>query len=403
MKEKLDRTKDRAVSLATRVRFSQLIGEGRWEEAVGILQRVPDDFPFIDRMIITDPSGTLMGDIPAVAAVKGKNFAFRDWHKGVSARWEPYVSEAYKRTAEPRRNVVAAAAPIKAGDGRVLGALVLQIRIDTLFAWSQGIEAEHSAFIYVVDHHGQLAAHPAYAIQGDILNVSSASIAPKLLRGQAGVETVSDPIRQESMLAAYAPVDGYHWGVVAQQATPIAFAVRNDTLRFLALIYGLVALVHGVLAVIIARTMTAMRTANETAQALNAQLQAANKELEAFSYSVSRDLRAPLRAIDGFSQALRQDCAGTLDETGRNHLQRIHNACGRMAQLIDDLLNLSRLSRVELNRQSIELSALAEAVVSELQQTEPERRVEFSIQKGLMVRGDARLLRIALENLLGNA
>lgn len=131
---------------------------------------------------------------------------------------------------------------------------------------------------------------------------------------------------------------------------------------------------------------------------------AVNKELEAFSYSVSHDLRAPLRAIDGFSQALLEDYADRFDEQGRDYLQRVRAATQRMAQLIDDMLKLSRITRAEVSREEVDLSALAQEIVSELSLAQPDRKmVEFVIASGLRARGDSRLLRIALENLLGNA
>ncbi|MCU0537640.1 MAG: CHASE3 domain-containing protein [Hydrococcus sp. Prado102] len=134
-----------------------------------------------------------------------------------------------------------------------------------------------------------------------------------------------------------------------------------------------------------------------------AQLEAANKELEAFSYSVSHDLRSPLRSIDGFSQALLEDYADQLDEFGKEYLQRVRKAAQRMAELIDDLLQLSRLTRSEMHAEQVNLSQLAIAIATELQNTQPERKVEFAIEPNLLVIGDIRLLRIALENLLGNA
>lgn len=133
------------------------------------------------------------------------------------------------------------------------------------------------------------------------------------------------------------------------------------------------------------------------------QLEASNKELEAFSYSVSHDLRAPLRSMDGFSQALLEDYADLLDETGKNSLRRIRAASQRMGQLIDDLLQLSRLSRTEMRMSQVDLTAMAREIAAELQERNPERQVEFIVEDGLVARGDLRLLRVALGNLLGNA
>jgi signal transduction histidine kinase len=128
-----------------------------------------------------------------------------------------------------------------------------------------------------------------------------------------------------------------------------------------------------------------------------------NQELEAFSYSVSHDLRAPLRTIDGFSLALQEDFADKLDDSGRDYITRVRSGVQRMGTLIDALLQLSRVTRSELQSDSVDLSQLATLVFNELQASEPTRRVAFTAQPGVIVQGDTRLLRIALENLLGNA
>ena len=134
-----------------------------------------------------------------------------------------------------------------------------------------------------------------------------------------------------------------------------------------------------------------------------AQLQAANKELEAFSYSVSHDLRAPLRGIDGWSQALLEDYHDKFDEQGQQYINRVRSETQRMGQLIDDMLKLSRLTRAEMAKERVDLSILAENILERLKRDEPERKVDFSIQEGLTVEGDSHLLEAALTNLLGNA
>ena len=134
-----------------------------------------------------------------------------------------------------------------------------------------------------------------------------------------------------------------------------------------------------------------------------AQLEAFNRELESFSYSVTHDLRAPLRSIDGFSQILLEDYAEDLDEAGRDYLARVRAASQRMGRLIDDLLDLSRMTRSEMRRERVDLSALAVGFAEELKRAQPERRVEFVVEGGLVVEGDGTLLRVALENLLRNA
>src|SRR5918995_2314923 len=134
-----------------------------------------------------------------------------------------------------------------------------------------------------------------------------------------------------------------------------------------------------------------------------AQLEAFNSELEAFSYSISHDLRSPLRAINGFSQILMEDYEDKLDVEGKSYLRRLSAASHRMGQLIDDLLDLSRMTRGQMRRERVNLSTLAQAIVEELRNTQPEHEVEVIIEEGLVANGDGSLLRAVLENLLGNA
>jgi PAS domain S-box-containing protein len=166
----------------------------------------------------------------------------------------------------------------------------------------------------------------------------------------------------------------------------------------------------GLLVTAIIRDVSDRREAERRIRELNAsleqrtrELESTNRELEAFSYSVSHDLRAPLRAIDGFSQALVEDYGDRLDATAQDYLRRIRAGTQRMGRLIDDLLHLSRIGRAELVPAAVDLSGLAEAVAAELRAREPGRVVEFVIQPGLCALGDSHLLQVVLENLLGNA
>jgi DNA-binding response OmpR family regulator len=147
----------------------------------------------------------------------------------------------------------------------------------------------------------------------------------------------------------------------------------------------------------------AARQLAETRAALVEELEYKNRELEAFSYSVSHDLRAPLRSIEGFCRAILEDNGHQLDAQGKHYLQRTRAATHRMAELIEDLLQLSRVSRAELRREAVDLSALALQVLANLQRQDPARSVIVEVEPGIAASADDRLMRIALENLLGNA
>jgi PAS domain S-box-containing protein len=153
----------------------------------------------------------------------------------------------------------------------------------------------------------------------------------------------------------------------------------------------------------VATDITERKRADETLRKAKEAAETANRELEAFSYSVAHDLRAPLRSIDGFSQALLEDCADRLDAEGQKYLQLVRESAQHMAHLIDHLLALSQVSRSELQPSDVDLSRLAQLILERLQATEPGRRVDWVVQEGVVGAGDPNLLRAVLENLLGNA
>jgi PAS domain S-box-containing protein len=562
--EKFERLVDVAVSLATRVRFRELVAQGKWAEAIEIMRAVPRDLPQIERLFLADIKGTLRADVPALPDVRGINFAHREWFKGVSREWRPYVSPVYIRQAAPQLKVFAVAAPIKDAAGVVTGILVLQIRIERLVEWVGAVGIGPEGSIYIVDSEGRLAFHSGHPNREEIVDLSKTPVVEKLRRGEQGAEIAFDPIEREDSVVAYASVPLYGWGVVAQHPVraSLGLAARDEQLRRLLTGYGLILLlgavalflasrvaverqraeddrrikaelerrvaertteltrtnellraseirfrpvadtatdaiisadsrgrvvyfnksaerifgytaeeildqpltrlmpprfheaheqglkrfITGGVSRVIGRTVelagarkngeefpvelslstwkmdekifftgllrdiTQRRQAEERIQQLNrdlqqraAELEVINRELESFSYSVSHDLRAPLRSIDGFSQALFEDYPDRLDDQGRHYLARVRASTQRMAELIDDLLQLSRVTRAEMRRERVDLSALADSVVTDLRRTEPRRRVEVAIQPGLAAEGDPKLLHVVLQNLLSNA
>ena len=406
----LDRLIDVGVSLATRPVFCQRVVQRRWSEAIDLMKRVPEDFPSIERIFVNDPEGTLMADVPSLPAVKGKNFSFRDWYKGVSRDWQPYVSEVYKRSADPPYNVFALAIPVRSEKGDVAGILVLQIRPKILLEWTKNIDVGASGRLFCVDQRGHVAAHPDYAPENEIIDRSEMEFVGKVMRGERGVESLLPQGAGEKQVAAYEPVPGYGWGVIVEQPVSTAFAARDQSLRLILLAYGGILFFSAACSYLMLRVLIDRKRAEDEIRHLNqdlerraVELDTANKELEAFSYSVSHDLRAPLRHIGGFSDLLGRHLASGLDETGRRYMDTISSSVKRMGDLIDDLLALSRVGRAEMGSTRVPLGTLVAEVVRELEEEARGRRIDWKIAALPEVRGDRALLRQALVNLISNA
>ena len=213
---------------------------------------------------------------------------------------------------------------------------------------------------------------------------------------------------QGKTMRELAPLHEEHWfetyGRIALTGEPLRFQNRAEQLNRWYDVYAFrFGDPEGRQVAILFNDITASRDFEETLQRQTAELAAANQELEAFSYSVSHDLRAPLRAIDGFSQALLEESGERLDENGKRYLQRVRAGAQKMADLIDDLLSLSRVSRQSLERTAVDLSEIAAEVFDALGRSEPRRKVAFEIAHQVKAEADESLIRIVLQNLIGNA
>ncbi|MGD9952404.1 MAG: ATP-binding protein [Burkholderiales bacterium] len=580
--ERLERMVDLSVSLATRVRFAELVAQGRWDAAGAIMRGVPAEFPFLERIFLADPRGTLRVDEPALPGVRGRNFAFRDWFRGVSREWRTYVSSVYLRTAEPRVPVVAVATPVRASaGGEVAGVLELQLTLDTFFDWVRALEPGQEATLVVVDSGGQ-SAYTSRTAAASAADLSGSPALAALRRGRAGIERVRDAQTGSEWLFAVDPAK-YGWGVILRQPARAAFAARDRQLRLVQIAYALAALLAGTLAWIglreakrrreqleharvslsrhrerlrilgeIDRAVAAEMAAEAVAAAVirplrelldvpraivnrfdlaageaewvaaagrrrthlgpgvrysmrlmgdveglrrgelqtvdvaalpagpesqalldsgvryykvvpmiaggellgaisfggaapefgtehlaiaqevatqlaiamvqtrllqsvrrqaddlearvrarTAELESANKELDAFSYSVSHDLRAPARAVDGYARMLEEDYGPRLDDEGRRLLGVVRGEAARMGQLIDDLLALSRSGRQAMHVASVDMGGLVQEVLHELRREYPAAQV--SVAPLPPATGDRSLLRQVWANLIGNA
>ena len=573
LSERLDRMVDVGVSLATRVRFAELVASGQWDAAIQVMKSVPADFRFVERVALFDVRGTAMAASPE-SSVRGQNFASRDWYRGVSQEWKPYVSGIYRRATPPQRAVFAVAVPVMDRGGAAAGILQMQLQLEHFFDWAQAMDPGAGGAVYVVDGKGAVAFDSRRAVQTDVADLSSHPAVARLLRGASGVETLVRPGDEREYVYAYMP--GRHgWDVVVEQPAAQAFAARDAQLRFVQFAYALTALflagvgwlgmhelrgarrslgrhaerlrmlhqidravlaeqtpeqiaasvvqplrellgvpraivnrfdlaagevewvaaagrrrVHsgpgvrysirlmgdvealrrgetqmvdvealpagpetsallasGVrvymvvpmlaggellgalsfggparqfrqeqinivrevaaqLAIAISQANLLARVKQHAAELESrvrertAELQAANQELESFSYSVSHDLRAPLRAVDGYARMLEEDYRERLDEEGRRLLRVVRDSSARMGRLIDDLLAFSRLSRQQPAARRVEMAALVAEAAAEAR---GESRAALDLAPLPDADADRAMLKQVWLNLIGNA
>jgi len=396
LQEKFDRLVDIASALSTRVRFRELVSQGRWAEAIQIFAIARKELPYIDRIILSDAHGVVWAGIPEDPSVIGRSFADRDWYKGVSKEWKTYVSDAYQRAAAPRANVFAFATPLRKDDGGIVGALVLQVRLDTFFGWTKDVDLGSGGYLFVVDRKGKVAFHPQISPQDAIADFSTQPTVQRALKGEHGIDTAAADAATGARVVAYEPMQKYGWAVIAEQPARDAFKSRDSQLRRLLIAYVLVVLLCLFVAVLATRVMIQRRRIVERTE----QLEAANKELAAFSYSVSHDLRSPVRAVDAFARMLEDDYARQLDAEGKRRLALIRDNSRRMGALIDDLLAFARLSRQTLHPVRLDMEAIIGEVWKELGSSTSARLKTGPLPAA---RGDRALLTQVWSNLLSNA
>ncbi|TAK43794.1 MAG: sensor histidine kinase, partial [Betaproteobacteria bacterium] len=542
---RFERVIDLSVSLATRVRFREHVAAGRWTEAAAILSQVPWDFPYVERLFLTDTRGTLEADVPELPGVQGRNFAYREWYAGVSQNWQPYISPVYQRAAVPQRNVFAVAVPVRAGGDRVAGILVVQVDLAAFFDWTRAVDLGPGGLLYVVDGRRQLAFHPGRPVPAEVRSLAGNPFIESLLRNEAGVVVGPSPVDAAVVVSAFVPAT-QGWGVVAQQPAEFVFAARDNQLRRVVIGFGVIVVLGALLAYLALHLVVRRREAegdrrvklelerrveertrqleaagralsdlydnapcgyhsvdaegrfvriNDTwlswlgyrreevigklrhpdimtpasaarfraecfplfkrqgwlkgvefeyvrkdgstfpaslsattiydaagnylssrstvfdiserkrieaeVHALNARLETANQELESFSYSVSHDLRAPLRAVDGYALMLEEDYGTRLDDEGRRLLAVVRSESKRMGHLIDDLLAFARTGSQRIDLVAVDMAGLARETAAEAAREQPAARIEFDELPA--VHGDRALLRQVWVNLIGNA
>jgi len=407
LKEKLDHLTELGLSLSTRVRFRELVAEEDWQEAIKILDEVPGTFADINRIFLTDTNGVLMAQTPVAGNTAGQSFSHRDWYRGVSQTWHPYVSEIYQRAAEPQYLVVAIAVPIKKGSS-LTGILVMQVRISSFVSWLDHLQKE-TANIYLVDKNGYVAGHPSVSDE-QIVSYAEVPVVKKALQGKQGVEVAYNPIEKEKRVSAYLPIPKYQWSVVSYEPTATAFASRTRQMLNIIIIQLLVLVLMGLLSYSALkileerrqRIVESARLQRELEKRAN-ELQVINRELEAFSYSISHDLRSPLSSIYGYSDLLQEEHASALNDDGRHLLKSIRHVAKRMDSTINDLLQLSRQANDPIAYKTVNMNELVSDIISSLLNQNRDRAIQFVVEDLPDIPGDPLMLRLVLQNLLDNA
>lgn len=357
--------------------------------------------PDNSRAFIADADGVLRYDHPMDASVLGKDFSYRDWYRGVSEAQRPYLSLIYQRVALDAPYVVALATPIRS-DGDILGYLVYQRTVQGLAAWIAHYRPQPGA-IRMIDRQGTTAQIHADAPSHLWADHELVRLA---LDGGTGTGHGVDPESGEESLISYGPVAPFGWAVVVSRPWNAIFSTARE-LAWQILSFALLALlIMGGMGYFWLRTLmqyqNSLEGRNKEVNEYAEKLHVANQELESFTYSVSHDLRSPLRAMDGFSRILAEEYREELPEKARRYVGLVRENAVQMGQLVDDLLAFSRLGRQSLKIQSVDPNPIVSEVLDEIV-TEEDRNSQIQPLDLEACHADPSLLRQVFSNLISNA
>lgn len=356
-----------------------------------------------DRAFVADADGILRFDYPEDPAVIDVDFSYRAWYRGVSAAQDTHLSPMYQRAALGAPYVVAIAVPLQDDDGSTFGYLVVQRTVERLAQWVSRYHSRPGGTIRVFDRTGTVAwtsgvesGHPW----------ADHPVVHEALSGRSGTRRAIDPETGEASLMSYAPVERIGWGVVVSRPWNETFAPVHALTRNIIGFAAVALLILGGLCYYWLRTLfqyeRALLARNEIIERDATQLERANQELDAFTYSVSHDLRAPLRATDGFSRILEEEYGDALPEKARHYLGMVRENSVQMRLLVDDLLEFSRLDRQTLARRPVEPDAIVDQVLAGLDAGEPGNS---DIRRSRLppCEADPSLLKQVFANLIDNA
>ena len=397
--------------ISSREDFGAAVARGDGGRLSEIFAPFVTGLPDVATAGVLDPAGKVMARFPIDPTAIGVSFADRDFYTGAMGSRTVFIGDAVVSRIDPTLSIVTLSYAVRDADV-VRGIAILSVRPTTLVADLQAALGAPGRELLVVDRRSATIASTAQRQMLSPVNVPAGA-------GQ-GVASLDGARRA----FVGAPIGDTGWTLYVLDEPARIYAAQRALVTELGGPLAVSIVVAGLLAALLAsawllltRGRQRLAAANVQQRELNAEvrglntalehsvseLRALNDELGAFAHSVSHDLRAPLRSIDGFSQILLEDKGQVLGDDGRDHLGRVRAAATRMGALIDDMLLLSRLTRDEMKLENVDVTALARGVVDELRAREPQRSVEFESNGATPAKGDARLVRIALTNLLGNS
>lgn len=373
--------------------------------------------PTIQSAFITDAAGTFWGDAdtPVTVGPNGQDLSAQDWYQGIKRTGKPYVSTGFLSTGPKPQMQVAIATPIiadgrNAAKGTVLGVLAAyypQTTPKSLFVGSPG---QHPIDVQVTDQQGAIISS-SFGTPATLERDTSAGVTDAL-RGKYSTHQIR--IDGKEYFASYAPIPFIGWTMRATVPASVALSDANRLLVLVAVItvvlVALIALSKLILYVVLrdlqgarAELATANATLEKRVAARTAALEASNKELESFTFSVSHDLRTPLRSIDGFSRILQEESAAELSPESQRLLGKVRAGAQQMAILIDELLGFSRLSHIEVRKQRFAPNPIVDEIIADLREENPDRNLEFTVLPLPDCQADRTLFAQLVRNLLGNS
>jgi signal transduction histidine kinase len=445
-----------------RPKLSQEIRAANWPEASRVLANIAQHFDGFAYFFVQDARGVIRVRVPDAPTV-GQDFSFREFFQEAVRTRHSYVSGVYASRATGQR-VVTIAVPVSDGAGGLAGVLCGALSLDRMGEVLLELGQDRPSRMFVVDRQGILVGDSRGLRAAGPVPLADRSIVQAVLAGRAGTMEFHDPESDQSLLGAYVPIAKLGWGIVVETPTAIAYATVTRLAWGLAgisvactgasLLVGLMltrrltrplrrlseateqvaggdfqaarldvaghdevatlATAFNQMAARIATSQRALEDRTREVTALNAdldqrvqertrELAVVNGELEAFSYSVAHDLRAPLRAMDGFSRILAEEWGPRLEPDAQRLIGRVRANATHMGALVDDLLSFSRLGRQALKRGPTEPEALVHEAMAVLHTEQEGRRVDLSIGPLPACQGDPALLKQVFVNLLGNA